>query len=732
MAASLKVVIDVDDKGRVKIKNFGHDLDKLSLKADGLGAKFSSAAKGVGKIGIAAGAAATAVGAAAASFGAFKLAQFAKDVVETNMAFETLDLSLAAAAGSAEAGADAQKYLREESERLGLVFQDNVKYFTLMTAAAKGTALEGQAVRDVWLSIVEAGKVVGASNEELSRTFLQLQQGIGKGKFELVDLKMIMEALPGVGLQDFANAMDVTTAEFLKMVTEGKVLADVFLPRLVDVFKNKFGPAVKEASQTASSNINRIINYWTDFKKAIGDSGFYDVVKTGLKDIVENIKGLSSSGQLKQWAKEAGDALSDMATSAGDFAKYLIDNKDDIVGFFQDIGNRAKTMYEVASVPVKAFGGLVYDIADGAALFASNMIDAFNDAKKSISDFASAAANSLGEFKNSVSDGFVSATNDVRNWIEIIDTVPVTLESISDFEPPDTGKLIEPIKMFTKSVKESKGPLKEISEIQPLKKVTKDFDEGKWSVKEYDEYMDSLIENFWKARKSEVKTEFKGNVDGTETFFGVAMDEMRHSSREFEGLFGDETITVNWTNPDGRPLMEVMEEMGVLWGGVKTSMREKITIEINNDQALNALKDQLAMTKQLYEDSTRMADKYYQHTYGQQKSELETALKREINQRIIDSKHSFGPYGNPDMAGAQTVPNTIGSYAGGTGPRGLPMDGLYYGHRGEIVLNPQESNSYRTSNDNRKMNVTINVTGGNSQQTAREIKRELEQLERRW
>ena len=49
---------------------------------------------------------------------------------------------------------------------------------------------------------------------------------------------------------------------------------------------------------------------------------------------------------------------------------------------------------------------------------------------------------------------------------------------------------------------------------------------------------------------------------------------------------------------------------------------------------------------------------------------------------------------------------TLGSFGTGTGPRGLPDDGFYYGHKGEIVNSPGESEKIRRG---KKAGPTVHV-----------------------
>lgn len=82
---------------------------------------------------------------------------------------------------------------------------------------------------------------------------------------------------------------------------------------------------------------------------------------------------------------------------------------------------------------------------------------------------------------------------------------------------------------------------------------------------------------------------------------------------------------------------------------------------------------------------------------------IEGALKL-YNQMVVNYRSIPGPLeraaiGDAEMPGFQT----------GTGPAGLPSTGLFYGHKGEIVLNPVQSNVVRRLSPVRSSPVQSNV-----------------------
>lgn len=104
--------------------------------------------------------------------------------------------------------------------------------------------------------------------------------------------------------------------------------------------------------------------------------------------------------------------------------------------------------------------------------------------------------------------------------------------------------------------------------------------------------------------------------------------------------------------------------------------------------------------------------------------------------RAFDAVGSFiGTAAATAYTGAESLAQ--GSYQTGTGPAGLPSTGLFYGHKGEIVKNPQESAMERSGGGGGGLHITVAPTfmSGDSnaaRQVAAEIKRELDMLNVRW
>lgn len=222
-------------------------------------------------------------GALKALAGAAVVQQF----IQVNASMESLEKSLAAVTGSAQAAAGEMDFIRAEADRLGVEVGAAAQSFLTLAAATKGTNLEGQATREIWSAVAGKMAELGASSADVQGAMIQLAQGASKGRFELEDLKSITERIPGF-FDHAAKALGVTTAEFFKMVSAGQVTAD-FLPSLARQLSQGAGDI-----DTFNANLARLKNSLTDIATSIGSTGVFDALSSAIKFAAESIKELAT------------------------------------------------------------------------------------------------------------------------------------------------------------------------------------------------------------------------------------------------------------------------------------------------------------------------------------------------------------------------------------------------------------------------------------------------------
>lgn len=111
------------------------------------------------------------------------------EIVRTTAAMEGLRNQLNFVSGSATQGGEDLDYLRGISKEMGLDLQTSAKAFTSFSAAARGTKLQGQGVKDVFEGVGMASTVMHLSAEQSEGAFLALTQMMSKGKVQAEELR---------------------------------------------------------------------------------------------------------------------------------------------------------------------------------------------------------------------------------------------------------------------------------------------------------------------------------------------------------------------------------------------------------------------------------------------------------------------------------------------------------------------------------------------------------------
>ncbi|WP_373942645.1 tape measure protein [Polaribacter sejongensis] len=186
--------------------------------------------------------------------------------------------------------------------------------------------------------------------------FLALGQMASKGKVQAEELRgQLGERIPGA-LGIAAKAMGVTQMKLNKMLDEGKVYAEDFLPKFAAELKKTFQGALPAAANSMQAAINKKNNALVSFKKAFGDN---------MKPAIIGILNLKSQffGFLEEFLPKLSPILSSIVNLANAF-KPLTDR---LFGFGAAMGgtdgmaNGLKSTIDALAVVVEiAAEGIVF------------------------------------------------------------------------------------------------------------------------------------------------------------------------------------------------------------------------------------------------------------------------------------------------------------------------------------------------------------------------------------
>lgn len=237
---------------------------------------------------------------------AMQLSELPGQVIQAGIAFDSLERSMYAVTGSATAAAETLGWIREEADRLGQNFYTIAPEFKNIAAAARGTAMEGQNVREMFSAIVGASTALGLSADDTHGTLRALQQMMSKGKIQAEELRgQLGERLPGA-LKMMADGMGVTTAQLNKMMEDGKLLADDALPKLTEQINKMYKAAAEKAAlESGQAAVNRLSQAWTDLKVNLFDADAFVWATNKVTRLIEAMNKVAGT-------KDAAGRLADL------------------------------------------------------------------------------------------------------------------------------------------------------------------------------------------------------------------------------------------------------------------------------------------------------------------------------------------------------------------------------------------------------------------------------------
>lgn len=211
--------------------------------------------------------------------GALGVAFSFRELVTAAAEMESLRAGLTAVSGDAlKAGKDLE-YVRDVANRVGADVAAVGNAYLSLSASTKGTAVEGEATRQVFEAVAVAMAKAGKSTAETGNALLALSQMASKGQVQMEELKgQLGEALPGA-LNAVAKGLGITTQDLQTLVESGQLAASDVFPALTNGLNEIYGTA--PAAKTLSQEIANIGNSFKQMSEDIGNAGGLSALKVG-------------------------------------------------------------------------------------------------------------------------------------------------------------------------------------------------------------------------------------------------------------------------------------------------------------------------------------------------------------------------------------------------------------------------------------------------------------------
>ncbi len=297
-------------------------------------------------------------------------------IAQTGMAFDRVNIQLKAATGSTEQASREFAFLREETNRLGLNTLETANAYAKLVSAARDTSLEGRGIRDVFTAVAEAASVMGLSATDTAGAIRALEQMISKGTVMSEEFKLQLgDRIPGA-TKIAAQALGVTTAEFIKMMENGEVITEEFLPKFAKGMRERFAGGVSEAADSARAAMGRFKNSWEEAANTIAQGGLLENIADAADSMAESLANpmiTQSIADIANGASEATATLVQLLSTLGEWGGTLLQT--------------AVTGFATMSIGAQNALGIIDDDVAGEAL---------NGLRQRFQDLASAGKDAAG------------------------------------------------------------------------------------------------------------------------------------------------------------------------------------------------------------------------------------------------------------------------------------------------------------------------------------------------
>lgn len=256
-----------------------------------------------------------------------------KKVLQTGLAFEKIKISMDTVLGSTEKSKNEFEFLQETTSRLGVVLLDTASSYTKLLAATKGTRLEGEETRKLFLATAEAAVVYRLSQEQVDGILKAFTDSVSKGTVQMEELKgQLGDRLPGA-LRLMADGLGITTKDLIKLIESGQLAAEDALPKLGEAIRKNVAEGVEKASNSAQASLNRFDNSVDNLSKTFTEGGFLDAVTEFtnlLSSFLQNENVLEGAAFLaRQFKLIASYLKEDYGKSLGSFERRISSFKNE-------------------------------------------------------------------------------------------------------------------------------------------------------------------------------------------------------------------------------------------------------------------------------------------------------------------------------------------------------------------------------------------------------------------
>lgn len=256
--------------------------------------------------------------------------QFGRKSLEASQKMDKVINGLTTVTGNTTEASKQFSMISSFANKMGLDVLSAADGYVKLTAATKGSSLEGEQTLDIFKGVSNAVTALSLSADDANGIFRALGQIMSKGTLSSEELKLqIGDRLPGA-IQKAADAMGVTREALVSMLESGEIVAEDFLPKFAKVLKDDFADGAAKASNSVTANWNRMNNAMLNLLDTAG--GEFAKVLPHVTELISNLSNgmhplISALGEaVDKWNTLQGAISGGILNAIALFDKEVRDN----------------------------------------------------------------------------------------------------------------------------------------------------------------------------------------------------------------------------------------------------------------------------------------------------------------------------------------------------------------------------------------------------------------------
>lgn len=251
-------------------------------------------------------------------------------VLSTGIQQQRFQSKFTFATGDAAQAAKEMAFVREEADRLAIPLVRAQDSYSDLMAATKGTGAASEEVRNIWLGVAQAARVLNLPQERIDRAFLAITQTLSKGVVQAEEIRgQLSEQIPG-SFVILADALGISQAELNERLKAGQVKSLEAMTAFAAELRRRSEAGLAPALDTLAAKTVLLDNAWFKFKQQIAESGALDAVQEQVVALTDKLAELSQSGDAQIFVRDIASAIGDLVKIMVTATKFVIDHRQQI------------------------------------------------------------------------------------------------------------------------------------------------------------------------------------------------------------------------------------------------------------------------------------------------------------------------------------------------------------------------------------------------------------------